>query len=79
MLKLTQTDALKRKFSRNSGEGASFEAAIGETRQLQSKTMFCLTAVKTDFSGKAFQDAIYKAALRGSEPPQKVKRNFGKK
>lgn len=41
--------------------------------------MFCLAAVKTDFSGKAFRDAISKAALRGSDRPQREKTASGKK
>lgn len=34
--------------------------------------MFCLTTVKTDFSGKAFREAIYKVVLRGNERPQRI-------
>lgn len=79
MLQLTQTHTLKRKSSRNSGEGDPFEAAIGETWQLESKTMFCLTAVKTDSSGKAFRDAISKAVLRGSDRSPEGKDSFGEK
>lgn len=41
--------------------------------------MFCLTAVKTDFSGKAFRDAISKAVLRGSDRPQREKTASEKK
>lgn len=78
-LELTVTGTLKRKSSRGFGESNAFEAAIGETRQLESKTMFCFNTVKTDFSGKAFREAIYKAALRGSERPQRVNAASGKK
>lgn len=39
--------------------------------------MFCLTAVKTDFSGKAFRDAISKAVLRGSNRPRREKTASG--
>lgn len=79
MFELTLTPALTRKSSRNSGEGSAFEAAIGEARQLESKTMFCLNTVKTDFLGKAFREAIYKAVLRGSERPQRVNAASGGK
>lgn len=77
MLEPTRTRTLRRKSS--FGEGSAFEAAIGETRQLGSKTMFCFNTVKTDFSEKAFREAIYKAVLRGSERPRRVNAASGGK